>query len=131
VADVNGDGVPDILVANIRRNLTDQVFAASNVGVTLGNGDGTFQPAVTYPSGGSELHSIAVADVNNDGKLDIIAGNGCSIISQGLCSGEGAVGVLLGNGDGTFRPAIDYGSGGFAGFQMKCHRGGCERRSQT
>src|SRR6266496_3803980 len=37
VADVNGDGLPDIVVANIRRNLTDQVFAASNVGVMLGN----------------------------------------------------------------------------------------------
>jgi hypothetical protein len=119
VADVNGDGLPDIVVANIRRNLTDQVFAASNVGVMLGNGDGTFQPVVTYLSGGSDLHSVDIADVNNDGKLDILAGNGCSIISQGLCSVEGAVGVLLGNGDGTFGPAVNYGSGGFAEFQMK------------
>ena len=119
VADVNGDGVPDIIVANIRRNLTDQLFGASNVGVMLGNGDGTFQPVVTYLSGGSDLHSLAIADVNNDGKLDILAGNGCSIISQGTCSVEGAVGVLLGNGDGTFRPAVNYDSGGFAYYQMK------------
>jgi len=119
VADVNGDGVPDVVVANTRRNLTDQVFGASNVGVMLGNGDGTFQSTVTYLSGGSQLHSVAIADVNNDGKLDILAGNGCSIISGGSCSFEGAVGVLLGNGDGTFRPAVNFGSGGYANFQLK------------
>jgi hypothetical protein len=119
VADVNGDGVPDIVVANVRRNLTDQVFAASNIGVMLGNGDGTFQSVVTYPSGGSELQSVVIADVNNDGRPDILAANGCTLISIGDCSVQGAVGVLLGNGDGTFQPAVNYGSGGFGGLYLK------------
>src|SRR5271157_1547101 len=81
VADVNGDGKPDILVTNMDSN---------TVGVLLGNGDGTFRPVVTYPSGG-ETTSVAVADLNGDGKPDLIVG---------LLGGE--VGVLLGNGDGTF-----------------------------
>src|SRR5208283_3811834 len=97
VADVNGDGNPDLLVVNVFDN---------TVGVLLGNGDGTFQAAVTYSSGGGfRAPSIAVADLNGDGKPDLAVANDC-----GGC--DGSVAVLLGNGDGTFRPAVLYDSGG-------------------
>jgi hypothetical protein len=101
VADVNGDGKPDLLVAN---------EGSSTVGVLLGNGDGTFQSAIIYGSGGLYPQSIAVADVNGDGKPDLVVSNNCDI----GCSPEngGVVGVLLGNGDGTFQPAVPYNSGG-------------------
>ena len=72
------------------------------MGVLLGNGDGTFQAAVTYGTGGIYADSVAVADVNGDGKLDLVAEN----------YGSNNVGVLLGNGDGTFQTAVTYGSGG-------------------
>jgi hypothetical protein len=98
VADVNGDGKPDLLVTNAK---------GSTVGVVLGNGDGTFQTAVTYGSGGINPYSVAVADVNGDGKPDLVVGNE----GNSNCSG-GAVGVLLGNGDGTFQTAVTYCSGG-------------------
>jgi|SRR5579859_84617 len=93
VADVNGDGNPDLLVAN---------EGNASVGVLLGRGDGTFQPVVTYGSGGTGATSVAAADVNGDGKLDVLVAT----------SGSTTVGVLLGNGDGTFQPAVTYGSGG-------------------
>jgi hypothetical protein len=79
------------------------------VDVLLGNGDGTFRPAVTYISGGNNSLSVAVADVNGDGKLDILVGNACTK-SGPACLANGTVGVLLGNGDGTFQSGVAYGA---------------------
>lgn len=108
VADVNGDGRLDILVSNNSGSNGDT--RNGTVGVLLGSGGGRFQTAVTYNSGGYSAYSIAVADVNGDGKLDVVVANQCQS-STGPCIGE--VGVLLGNGNGKFRGALTYGSGGY------------------
>jgi hypothetical protein len=80
------------------------------VGVLLGNGDGTFRPVVAYPSGGSSIPPfsslLTVADVNGDGRPDLIVEN-----SQCCGSANGVLGVLLGNGDGTFKKVVTYKSG--------------------
>jgi Bacterial Ig-like domain (group 3)/FG-GAP-like repeat/FG-GAP repeat len=99
IADVNGDGYPDAIMPGIGRDS----FGA--VGVLLGNGDGTFRPAVTYHTSSNSgvsgsATSAAVADVNGDGKPDIVASN------------PKTLGVLLGNGDGSFQTPADY-AGGF------------------
>ena len=73
--------------------------------------DGTFQTAVSYGSGGNEAYYVAVADLNGDGKPDIIVAN-CGGTNQ-CGNASGVVGVLLGNGDGTFQTAVSYDSGGF------------------
>ena len=108
VADVNGDGKPDLLVAN--NCFSSSSCVNGTVGVLLGNGDGTFQTAVTYGSGGYETLSLAVGDLNGDGKPDLVVANECA--SSTNCV-NGTVGVLLGNGDGTFQTAVTYGSGGY------------------
>jgi hypothetical protein len=107
VADVNGDGKPDLVVAN----LCDIDCSSVNggvAGVLLGNGDGTFQPAVPYNDGQSDLESAVVADVNADGKPDLVLAKDCF---DNTCA-NGGVGVLLGNGNGTFQQGVNYSSGG-------------------
>jgi uncharacterized repeat protein (TIGR01451 family) len=89
VGDFNGDGKPDLAVAN---------FGSDNVSILLGNGDGTFQAAVNFDAGLSP-NSIAVGDFNGDGKPDLA-------VFQVGDTGTGAAGlvsILLGNGNGTFQ----------------------------
>lgn len=57
--DMNGDGALDLVA----------VTYGTTVGVLLGNGDGTFAPAVTFPSPDESL-GVGIADVDNDGDLD-------------------------------------------------------------
>src|SRR6516164_5950615 len=67
VGDFTGSGIPDLVVAN---------HQSGTVSVLLGNGDGTFQPALNYvlpaqPPGTQTPLSVAVGDFNKDGKLDL------------------------------------------------------------
>jgi hypothetical protein len=94
-ADVNGDGKPDLIVTNL---------SGHSVGVLLGNGDGTFQAQRTFAVGTSQSYpmSVAVMDVNGDGKQDLVVAND---------SFTGTVSVLLGNGNGTFQPQQLFAAG--------------------
>ncbi len=83
IANFNGDGKSDVVVLNIN---------SSNLSVFLGKGDGTFTSPVTYFPG-SGASSLATADFNSDGIIDIAS------------AGSAGLGILLGKGDGTFQPA--------------------------
>ena len=100
--DFNGDGKVDLAVASFGEKLERGVIS-----IALGNGDGTFQKPVFYELGTStkRTHMIAVADLNNDGRLDLVVAN------AGVLFYPGDVTVLLGNGDGTFGTPAIYSAG--------------------
>jgi len=111
-ADINSDGNLDLLIAN---ECADNTCANGSVAVLLGNGDGTFKQATAYNSGAPQTWSVAVSDLNNDGRLDLVSAN--AVCSNNNC-GSGQIGVLLGNGDGTFQPVIQYESGGVNAYSV-------------
>jgi len=105
LADVNGDGNLDLLAAHGVFDPTSRPKDA--VGVLLGNGDGTFQEAKDYSTSAAVATSVAVTDVNGDGDVDLLVAHTCIA----FCN-RSPVAVLLGNGDGTFKTALRYYSGG-------------------
>jgi FG-GAP-like repeat len=92
-ADFNGDGRLDLAVL------------AAGDATFPGNGDGTFQPGTLFQSC-FELdnlnNEVLAADLNQDGKIDLVVpGLGVIPDPESIC-------VALGNGDGTFQPAVSY-----------------------
>jgi len=116
VADMNHDGKPDLVVANCGTSIGGSFCPSGSRGVVsifLGKGDGTFQGPTTYDSGNFAAFQVAVADVNLDGRLDVLVANECA--DAPVCSSGGGVAVLLGNGDGTLQPAsAPWGQGDLA-----------------
>lgn len=85
IADVNGDGLPDIIVSE------------GDVGVFLNNGSGGFTAAPNSPfTAGTPVEKIAVGDFNGDGKVDL---------AVAADSATAAITILLGDGTGNFTPA--------------------------
>jgi hypothetical protein len=106
--DVNRDGNPDIIAAD--ECGADPECRKGTVSVLLGRGDGTFQPKLSFDEGLFPL-SVAVADFDGDGQLDLAIANPCG--TDGTCVSEGSVGIMLGNGDGAFQPVVNYPTTGF------------------
>src|ERR1700674_495561 len=102
VADLNGDGIPDI-VGTVRPigNNPGSIF------VSLGAGNRKFKKAIHFSSGGTAPRGIAVGDPNHDGVPDlVVANNGANQPPYGY-----DVAVLLGKGDGTFGSPVRYYAG--------------------
>ena len=100
VADINGDGKPDMVVVN---NI------GKTIGVLLGNGDGTFQTQTTFTTTETP-YAVTLADVNGDGKPDLLYTKAGipGTVQTDFIDGPNRVAVLLGNGNGTFQAETTY-----------------------
>jgi hypothetical protein len=97
IADLNGDGILDLAIA-----IAGGHNSRGEAAILIGLGDGSFARPVFYHLGDNAIRLIAT-DLNHDGKLDL---------AVALSSGNNALGVLLGNGDGTFQPVVKSVEGG-------------------
>ena len=87
VADVNGDGIPDIVASGT---------GTLNLKVFLGKGDGSFTPGENLSSRGIGPQCFSLADLNGDHKTDI------AVVNSSSSYGVGDLAILLGNGNGSF-----------------------------
>lgn len=83
IGDFNGDGRLDIAALEGASAVSAITF--------LGNGNGTFSNPTSGSSAGPSAYELTAADMNGDGKLDLVTNS---------------LSVALGKGDGTFENAI-------------------------
>lgn len=93
-ADFNGDGYPDLAVE------TNYTSTSDNIVVLMNKGDGSFATPVTYALPNGSVGKIMAADLNGDGRIDLVAGGNSS-------TGPGFY-VFINNGDGTFQSPVFY-----------------------
>jgi len=94
VADLDGDGDPDLAVTNEYSN---------SVSILKNNGDGTFNSSVDYGTG-NQPRSIFAADFDGDGDQDLAVANSNEYL-------DSSISFLKNNGDGTFDAKVDYSLG--------------------
>jgi hypothetical protein len=99
VGDFNNDHKLDVIT-------TGSFGASYDIGVLLGNGNGTLQDSITMPIE-YVPGTVTVGDLNGDGNLDAVLGYDLD-----------GMAVLLGNGDGTLQPAVNYDTTGFSGYPV-------------
>lgn len=95
VGDLNADGQPDIAVT------TQGPSFGFFYGVLLGSGGGSFRPITLFPTGFGPSH-VAIADVTQDGRQDLVVA---------YCCGATDVALIPGNGDGTFQAEEHFPAG--------------------
>jgi hypothetical protein len=94
--DFNRDGKPDLAAA-----VDNSTINNASINILAGDGTGAFGPASAFvvdASAGAYLKSLAVGDLNSDGKADLVIGNGQNLLG----SYWGSIFLLFGDGAGSF-----------------------------
>ena len=95
IGDLNGDGRPDLVTTSAPEE------GRGTVSLLLNRGEGAFLAPLEYPAGVGPL-SAAIADLNRDGRAEVVVAN----------AGSSSVSVYLNRGDGDFAAPVDYRTGG-------------------
>ena len=108
--DFNGDGKQDVVLTSScsETSQLDNHCPDGTLSVLLGNGDGTMQSAVPATVTIVPHHQVLV-DMNGDGIPDMVGTE--DAFRGNESTGESAVVVALGIGDGRFGPSVEYPSG--------------------
>lgn len=116
LGDLNGDGVKDV-IAGSQEGVNQPAGALS---VLLGRGNGAFRAAHTDATNFLIPDKLAVADLNRDGKRDLLVANTADVVDYDGGPNYCALVVSLGRGDGTFSQAAEYdfGSQGSSAFKL-------------
>ncbi|MCP3170034.1 FG-GAP-like repeat-containing protein [Myxococcus qinghaiensis] len=108
IADVNGDGKLDILVANAESGSTQT--PSGSLSIFLGNGDASVQSEVNYGSASLSSNAVVAVDVDGDGWLDAVTVNGQTNLP--LINGDISVYKNLGpSAPGTFGAPTSFTTG--------------------
>ena len=86
IHDFDGDGKKDIIATS---------YAGSVLGIILGNGNGTFNPIYTVSTDAAGPRGIVKADMNQDGRMDVVV------------TGDNAISVFL-NISGTAPRSVEF-----------------------
>jgi hypothetical protein len=121
-----GDGIADIIVAGESAG-----ELGWGIGISFGNGDGTFQKVVFYPAGrDAAISFLATGDFNGDGIMDVVvagaqgvwlftsSGNGAfnpGVLAAAISSESGMIAAADFNGDGALDLVVTLPSGGTDG----------------
>ncbi len=100
VGDFNGDKIPDLAIASDCGQTT--CTEPGSLEVWLGRGDGSLAASASYPVGYSPV-SVAAADLDGTGHLDLVVANACG--DAAACQSDGTATLLAGDGAGKFTAA--------------------------
>jgi Bacterial Ig-like domain (group 3)/FG-GAP-like repeat len=109
-ADFNRDSKLDLIAGT---------WESPFVTVLLGLGNGTFTPQPSYITGQYYSGMVIAGDFNRDGNSDVAVADACWVAGW-PCDSNGAVTILLGNGDGTLQIPTSYDAGGRVCFGKFC-----------
>lgn len=124
IGDLDGDNDADIVAVSGEYRCDGQGV----ISVLENRGDGTFEPAVRYPSPNSGFRAVALADLNGDLSLDVVASATCDFVCVFPNQGDGTLGpsacyafavdsrsrdVVVGDFDDDNDPDVAVGTGGY------------------
>jgi uncharacterized protein YjdB len=104
IGDIDGDGKPDLAVANLS---SDYVSVFRNTSTSGSITSGSFAPQVTFLTAGSGTRSVAIGDIDGDGKPDLVAAKG-SANSISVLRNTGTIGSIS---SGSFAAEVSFATG--------------------